>query len=160
MSQKYVIVHFINSANVPTEFPFSEWPLHVTLLANFTLGQPLDQFENELANYAEQTKSFKIMADGEAQFGPKQNVAVSLIQPNKNIIEMHNRLSSITSGLGAVYDEPAYMGTGYRPHATIQTDARLADKQSITLNSFTLVDMYPDQNIRHRRILKTFTLME
>lgn len=158
MSQKYVIVHFIDKANTPQEFPASEWPLHVTLLANFTLGKPIEQLEKELADYVQHAKPFDIMADGEAFFGPKQNVHVSLIKPNDEIIAMHNTLAAITKQLDAVYDEPAFMGEGYRPHATIQAKARLADKQSVPLDDITLVDMYPDENINRRRIIKTFAL--
>lgn len=158
MSQKYVIVHFIDKTRVSNEFPSSEWPLHVTLLANFTLGKPLEQLDSELRNYAFQEKPYDIMADGEALFGPKQNIAVSLIQSHQNIQKMHDTLSLIVSKLEAVFDEPAFMGEGYRPHATIQVNSRLSDKQLVTLNDFTLVDMFPDSDINRRRIIKTYKL--
>lgn len=158
MSQKYVIVHFIDIANVPEEFPSSEWPLHVTLLANFTIAQPLEQLKNDLADYALQAKPFDITVEGEALFGPSKNVAVSLIRPNNNITKVHNNLSSITIKLRAIYDEPAFMGDGYRPHATIQHNSHLADKQTVTLNDLTLVDMYPKNDINRRKIIKTFQL--
>lgn len=158
MSQKYVIVHFIDKSKVPTEFPSSEWPLHVTLLANFTLGKPIEQLDSELKKFALQEKPYDIMANGKALFGPKQNVKVSLIQPNDNIQKMHETLSSIVSGFGAVFDEPAFIGEGFRPHATIQINHRLSNKQLVELNDFTLVDMFPDSNINRRRIIETYKL--
>jgi 2'-5' RNA ligase len=158
MSQKYLIVHFIDNSKVPNEFPSSEWPLHVTLLANFTLGAPIEQLDSELKNFALQEKPYDIMADGDALFGPKQSVGVSLIQPNQNIQRMHETLSAIASRLGAVFDEPAFMGEGYRPHATIQVNSRLLDKQLVTLNDFTLVDMFPGNNINRRRLIETYKL--
>jgi 2'-5' RNA ligase len=157
MSQKYVIVHFIDKTGLPDEFSSSQWPLHVTLLANFTT-ESVSELEQKLAAYAKETEPFTITADGEALFGPSKNVAVSLIQPNQHIVAMHKALASIASSLGAVYDEPAFMHDGYRPHATKQASARLSDGQVVLLSDFTLVDMYPDNDIRHRRIIKTFEL--
>lgn len=158
MAQKYVIVHFIDKSQVPSEFPSSEWPLHVTLLANFTLGKSIEQLDSELKNFASQENPYEIMADGEALFGPKKNVAVSLIQPNQNIQKMHVALKKVISSLGAVFDEPAFTGEGYRPHATIQVNSRLLDKQLVTLDNFTLVDMFPDSDIKRRKIIKTYKL--
>lgn len=158
MSQKYVIVHFIDKSKVPDEFHASAWPLHVTLLANFTLGKPIGQLKSALKNFSLQEKPYDIMADGEALFGTKQNVAVSLIQPNQNIQKMHEALSSIASRLGAVFDEPAFMGEGYRPHATVQVNSRLTDKQVVTINDFTLVDMFPNNDINRRSLIGTYEL--
>ena len=158
MSQKYVIVHFIDISKVPNEFPYTEWPLHVTLLANFTISQPLEKLIEKLELYALETEPFEIMSNGEDLFGPNQNVAVSLIQPSESIRKVHADLTSITKSLDAEYDEPKFMSEGFRPHATKQVNSRLADKQILTLNNFTLVDMYPDNEMNRRRIIKTYRL--
>lgn len=155
MSQKYVIVHFIDTDNVPEEFPMSEWPLHVTLLANFRIDQ-LDQLKMELEKFIEHAEPFDIKADGEAKFGPNQSVAVSLIRPDYNIIKLHNDLLDMATRLGAIFDEPAFIGNGYRPHSTIQQKERLQDEQTIKLNNLTLIDMYPNEDIKRRKIIKTF----
>lgn len=158
MSQKYVIVHFIDISKVPNEFPYTEWPLHVTLLANFTISQPLEKLIDKLDLYARETEPFEIMSDGEDLFGPHLNVAVSLIQPSENIRKVHADLASITKSMGAEFDEPKFMGEGFRPHATKQVSSRPADKQKLTLNNFTLIDMYPDNDINRRRAIKTYKL--
>lgn len=156
MAQKYVVVHFIDIANVPAEFPSSAWPLHVTLLANFTLGEPLEQLQKDLARYAQQIEPFTIPAEGEALFEPAKSVAVSLIQPKAKIMAIHNQLAAIATQLGAVYDEPAYMGEGFIPHATIQAESRLAEGQTAELSHFTLVDMFPGDDIYRRKIIETY----
>lgn len=158
MSQKYVIVHFVDISKVPSEFPYTEWPLHVTLLANFTISHPLEKLIEKLELYAQETEPFEIMSDGEDLFGPNQNVDVTLIQPSEIIRKVHADLTAITKSLGAVYDEPIFMGEGFRAHATKQVNSRLSDKQILTLNNFTLVDMYPDNNINRRRTIKTYKL--
>jgi 2'-5' RNA ligase len=158
MSQKYVIVHFIDMPKVPSEFPYTEWPLHVTLLANFTISQPLEKLIKKLELYAQETEPFEIVSNGEDLFGPNQNVAVSLIQPSVSIQKIHTDLTAITKSLGAEYDEPQFMSEGFKPHATKQINSRLEDKQTLTLSNFTLVDMYPDNDINRRRIIKTYKL--
>jgi 2'-5' RNA ligase len=158
MAQKYVIVHFVDLPSVPDEFSYTEWPLHVTLLANFTIRRPVAELVSELDSFSKRTKPFIIVSEGESLFGPKQNVKVSLIKPTDNIKSIHRELVAITSGLGADYDEPSFMMDGYRPHITIQAYDRVADKQSIRLNNFTIVDMYPDNDIERRKIIKTFEL--
>lgn len=158
MSQKYVIVHFIEVTKVPDEFPCTEWPLHVTLLANFTISQPIEKLIEKLDLYAGAIAPFEIMSDGEDLFGSNMNVAVSLIQPSKSIRKVHTELAALTKSLGAEYDEPKFMNEGFRPHATKQVNSRLADKQKLTLNNFTLVDMHPDSNVNRRRVIKTYKL--
>ncbi len=157
MSQKYVIVHFVNLPTVPEEFPMSEWPLHVTLLANFRIEQ-LDTFKDKLMDYTRQCKAFDITTNCEALFGPDQSVAVSLIQPDEKITMLHTVLLSLATSLGAEFDEPAFTGDGFRPHATIQHKSRLQDKQTIRLDSLTLIDMYPNADIKKRRVIETYLL--
>ena len=155
--QKYVIVYFLVRTSESEEFLASEWPLHITLLANFTINRPLVDLKILLRNYCQQTKPFNVSVQGEALFGAKHNVAVSLIQPNQNISSIHQNLADLASNLGATFDEAAYMGTGYRPHATIQAHSRLMNKQVVSLSEFTLVDMFPDHDMNRRRIIETYT---
>jgi 2'-5' RNA ligase len=157
MSQKYVLVHFVDVPSAPLEFPMSEWPLHVTLLANFQTNQ-LDTVRERLNKLVSDAEPFTITADGEAFFGPSQSVHVSLIRPDKNIKALHEKLLELTTELGAIFDEPMYNAAGYRPHATIQRKSRLNDGQAITLDSITLVDMFPNQDIKQRKIIETYSL--
>lgn len=109
MSQKYVIVHFVESAKVPVEFSAKEWPLHITLLSNFQIAS-LSELEKELTVYAKNTKPFDVTVEGEALFGANKTVAVSLIKPDEILLDMHGQILSIATKLGAVYDEPAFIG--------------------------------------------------
>lgn len=157
MSQKYVIVHFIDIGNLPTEFVARDWPLHITFLANFALPD-IDAFQSELRELTTQTKPFTAVAEGEALFGPKQNVNVNLVKPDAPITELHNQLLSLAQKHGAKFDELKFAGDGYRPHATKQKTAQLTNGQLININHLTLVDMYPDNDISRRRIITSYSL--
>lgn len=158
MSQKYVIVHFVDLARTPHEFSYTEWPPHVTLLANFTIDQPVDALVSELASYAQQTEPFEIRVEGEALFGPNQDVPVLLMQTTADIQKVHEDLADLTGVLGAKYDDPQYMRVGYRPHMTIKAKTQTGVQQAMTLDSLTLIDMYPDGDITRRRVIKSFVL--
>ena len=127
--QKYVIVHFIESNNVPHDFNVSEWPLHITLLANFTITSPLGSLIKQLDDFATHIRSFELTVDGEDTFGPNRNVAVSLIKPTIEIIKSHDELARVAISMGAKFDEPKFMNDGFRPHATIQLNSRLKEGQ-------------------------------
>ena len=156
--QKYVIVFFINLDTVQKEFSCLEWPLHITLLANFTISSPVNKLINNLEGLSKQTKPLRVRVEGEDKFGPNRDVHVSLINPNVEIKALHDKLVNLTKELGAQYDEPKYMSKGFRPHATIKFDSQLYEGQIVTIYSFTLVDMYPDNDINRRRLMQTFSL--
>ena len=91
-------------------------------------------------------------------FGLNKDVAVSLIKQNNELIKLHENLIAITKSLGAEYDEPKFLGEGFRPHSTIQMKSRLHEGQDINIDSFTLVDMFPDKDKTGRRIIEDFSL--
>ncbi|HVC36369.1 MAG TPA: hypothetical protein VNE40_02915 [Candidatus Dormibacteraeota bacterium] len=111
-----------------------------------------------MRNYSRSLKPFQVKVGDEARFGLKKNVAVSLIQTNDAIRQVHKGLVDITKSLGAAFDEPKFMGEGYRPHATLQVKSRLIEGQTVNLDNFTLVDMYPNNDINKRRLIQTFEL--
>lgn len=155
--QKYVIVHFIDIKATPVNFTASEWPLHITLLANFQVTD-IDSFKHELAELSKQYTAFTVRANGEALFGPQQNVKVSLIEPSDAILALHNELLSMAIRRKAILDEPGFAGTGYRPHATIQAKHRLQDQEVVKIDSLSLVDMYPGEDFQRRQVIETYQL--
>lgn len=153
--QKYVIVHFIDIKDAPVNFSTSEWPLHITLLANFQITD-IDGFKRGLAEFSKQYTAFTVRANGEALFGPQQNINVSLIEPSDAILALHNELLSMAARQNAVLDEPGFAGTGYRPHATIQVKHRLQDQEVVKIDSLSLVDMYPGEDFQRRQVIETY----
>jgi 2'-5' RNA ligase len=157
MSQKYVIAHMLSEV-FPTEFPSSGWPLHITVVGNFAISYSLDELRSGLTSYTQQTKPFEVESEGEAMFGPNNDVEVSLIKRNDEILRLHNGLLGLLDGLAVTFDTPGFMGDGYRPHATIQDGVRLHDNQLINVDSVSLVDMFPDDNVHLRSVIETYLL--
>ncbi len=154
MSQKYVVAYFIVSVESRYNFSCKEWPLHVTLLPNFTVSDSIDELIKNLDQVATSITSFNIQVDEDANFGPNGEVLVSLIKPGADILSLHSKLLAITKSYQ--FDVPQYIGQGYRPHATKQINNQLRSGENYHVDSMTLVDMYPNNDIERREVIKTF----
>jgi len=158
MSQKYVIAHFFEPQTPSVIFPAQEWPLHVTLLPNFTIKWPLDVLIQKIDELTVATVPFDIKPEGQAAFGPKEDVPVTLIYPGNAIMELHNALMALSDDASFVYDTPQFIGKGFRPHATVQYKNSLQIGQTYHLDNLSLVNMFPNNDINGRVVIDTFLL--
>jgi len=161
MGNKYAIFHIIDKKmrqryKVSPEFLPSEWPLHLTLLGNFTTNAPIEHIINALINYTENIKPFEITVGNESLFGINEDILVSVLQTNGAIKELHNGLKGIMDAQEAIYDNSNFVGTGYNPHVTVQETTRLNTGQKILVGDITLVDMEPNGDSGKRRVVRTF----
>jgi len=156
MSQKYIVVSFLEPLENGFNFSCKEWPLHITLLPNFTIKGSLNELINKLGELASIVSAFDVEVGNNERFGPNGEVLVSLIKPNENILSLHNVLVDVAKLY--VFDTPQYIGDGYRPHATVQLNNKLIRGQIKNINSITLVDMYPNNDIERRQTIETFKL--
>lgn len=154
MSQKYVIAHFIQPLEPGYNFSSKEWPLHITLLPNFIVSGPLNELINNLGVIARSTTPFNVQAGEDANFGPNGDVLVTLIKPEAAILSLHKSMLEITKSY--IFDSPQYIGQGYRPHSAKQVDSQLRNGESHRIDCITLVDMYPNNDIQRREVIKTF----
>lgn len=154
MSQKYVIAHFIEPVEPKFNFSCKEWPLHVTLLPNFVISDSLEALISNLEGFSLTIAPFGIQVGEDANFGPSGEVLVSLINPNADILLLHSKLLDITKSY--TFDTPQYIGEGYKPHATKQVNSQLISGEKYLIDNMTLVDMFPDNDIERREIIKTF----
>ena len=155
MSQKYAIATFIEPVQPNLNFSRKEWPLHVTLLPNFVLNDPLEVLISNLEALSRTIAPFSIQVGEDAHFGPIGEVLVSLITPNENILSLHRKLLKFAKTY--TFDTPQYIGEGYKPHATKQSNDRLTEGENYLIDTITLVDMFPGNNIERREVLRTFS---
>ena len=158
MAQKYVIAHFFKPEADGYNFSANEWPLHVTLLPNFTLRKSLEELESKIEEVALNTPSFEIEPQDRAVFGPNQDVPVMLIKPSDDLIGLHNNLIKVLDEVVATYDTPQYIADGYRPHATIQENGQVKVVQTYKVDNISLVDMFPGNDINRRAVIRTYSL--
>lgn len=154
--QKYVLIHILEPVANNTQFSMYDWPLHVTISPRFAVDIEQKGFDADLSNLITDQKPVTTIVNKDASFGKDSQVHVSLLELTPQLFELHNELLDLLESYGAVFDEPKYSRSGYLPHVTVQKSGRVFEGDTITIDSLTLVDMFPDQDIKQRKVLKNY----
>ncbi|GER22417.1 hypothetical protein NCCP1664_09140 [Zafaria cholistanensis] len=155
----YVAVVFVEPLAAGTEFPQSAWPLHVTLV-RFDSAVPVPALTAVLGAALEGRKAFTAVVGGDAWFGRKGSVPVSLVDPGTGLADLHEAL---LYGLlheldGQIHlPGPDHTRANYRPHVT-HAARRLHPGDVVRVGQVALVDMFPDRDRRFRRVLAVWEL--
>jgi len=159
MSNRFVVVSFLDKS--PTEeFASSEWPLHMTLLPPFIYDGHLNEVCDELDAIAVNTNRFSVRTNGDALFGPNEDIPVELIEPSEYLSELHTRLASLVTKLGLAYEHPSLSEDGYRFHITTQRGQRTPADAEIQINGFSLVDKQANNKTGVKKVVKSFDFVE
>lgn len=102
---------------------------------------------NNLQRIASSTHAFEVKAEKDALFGPNHDVPVILLSTDNEITELHQKLLACVKAASATFDNPQYVDDGFVPHATVQKESKLILEHELTIDNFSLVDMYPDDDI-------------
>lgn len=105
---------------VPAVVDRRRWPVHVTLVGNFHAdNSQSDAVAASVAAIGGDTFAFEVALGPADQFGATHSIPV-LIAEHPTFHRLHESLAARLMrlpGFGAV--EPAFWGSGYRPHATL-----------------------------------------
>lgn len=158
-TQKYVLVKFLEDMDEGAEFIADNyWPLHITLVANFTIPFSAEKLYEILASTLKDQQAIRVTAGEDELFGANKDIRVTAMKMTPELVRLHKNLVSLLQKEGAIYDEPKYLSDGYRAHATVQTKKRLDAGDEALIDEVTIVDMFPDHDIRKRKVLKTIRL--
>ncbi|NUP75664.1 MAG: hypothetical protein HOQ07_13610 [Sinomonas sp.] len=142
----FVVVAFVEPTPVGQPFSKHSWPLHVTLLR---FDAPPDEALVAVGRaFARDEGAIPIRVAGEAHFGYRGRVRVSLVEHAPALQALHERLlaevSSVVGAIGGRVHSPQHTGEGFRPHVTVQGERRVHRGDRVLLEDFALVDMAPD----------------
>jgi 2'-5' RNA ligase len=154
-SQKYCLVHFISPVDTGAQFNMSEWPLHITLADVFAVDRQNTTIDIELESLCKQQSSITIAALDDSKLG---ETPVVLLHNTSELFKFHSELVSTLEHHGAIFNTPAFTMKGFIPHSTIQDNGRIEIGQEITIDSISLVDMFPDSDWEQRKVLATLNL--
>ena len=101
-----------------------------------------------------------ITAGSDAHFGPTGQVLVTTFDMTQSSI---NSIMPQSSSYGQtapflIRYAGVYRESGYRPHATVQSDVRFNRGDIAIVDSFALVDRFPDEDPVLGRVIQSFTL--
>lgn len=155
---RYVVVAPLTPMAVGDRFITREWPLHVTLVQVFTSEAGLAEIGLRLAAVANGSPAITVVAGDDENFGPSQTIPVTVIEPSVALDELHAACVAAIEELGPVYENPEFMGSGYRPHVTVKRQRRVLAGDVAELRQIAVVDMEPGQRDGGRGVLAVFAL--
>jgi hypothetical protein len=157
-SQKYTIIALLEEKEEGFEYASSSWPLHVTIVDTFAVNQKDSDLDKKLSKLFFEKKPVTGVADHDEFFGAAQEIRVTILSMSEELVALHNDAIAILKVCGAVLNDPQYSEEGYRAHATVQSHARLVIGEKVTLKKLAIIDMFPNEDPYHRKILKIINL--
>ncbi|MFZ1801994.1 MAG: 2'-5' RNA ligase family protein [Candidatus Saccharimonas aalborgensis] len=152
-SQKYSLVGFLEHQDIGVEFGMSDWPLHVTFADVFAIERNDVAIDRKLNEALQNQRPVLVEPKQQAKLG---NTDVVLVEKTEELLSLHLLLVGLLEQNGAVFNTPAFTKGGFLPHCTIQKSSLLQTSTEIT--ELSLVDMFPNNDWKQRKILATFEL--
>jgi hypothetical protein len=134
-------------------FPLREWPLHVTVAPTFVVQTALSHVVAAIEPVLADRPGLSAVAGEPEGFGPSQTIPVTVVEPNADLTALHLRLVDALRQVDAVFDDPQYVGPGYRAHVTATRLAAAAPGQRLWMDQAAIVDMAPYGERRLRRVV-------
>jgi 2'-5' RNA ligase len=132
--------HFIEHAAIGQPFPRSNWPLHISLVPWFLCGSP-NILDESLSSMLSGICQFEVAVGGEAMFGSKKNIKVNLIEPSRQLLDLHKKLLAGVNTLGKLDTDEQFAGSGYRAHITHAKGRRKQQGEIIRVDSIHLAEL-------------------
>jgi 2'-5' RNA ligase len=147
----YVVVVFIRPVRAGHMFPRSDWPLHITL-ARFDSKEPAEGVAERIGRALSGWLGFDVRTGADDFFGRNHSVPVSLVEPHPQLQLLHDRLLD-ELGTDVHLLSPHHARQNFRPHISHQAEGRLQSGEVVRVAQAALVDMRPDGDSKHRRVL-------
>ena len=133
----------------------SDWLLHTTLADVFAINRHKTGIDKKLAMLLAQIEPVETTAMDDSMLGTTQVVLLDKTPP---LVKLHTDIVSLLEENNATFNNPEFTRSGFLPHSTIQKSGRLYAGDKITIDSLSLVDMFPDSDWEQRRVLATFKM--
>lgn len=137
-SETYVVVALAHAIPRGTGFNRTSWPLHVTVVPNFTTTGSPSRVTESISRQLDTPDPLVVETVGSARFGPQRDIPVLLVE-SEQIVHLHHSLAGAIRALpGFAADEPTFWGAAYRPHITVKPEFSLSEGQHITLTNIAI----------------------
>ena len=150
---RLVVVLPLQPLTVGDGFSLSDWPLHVTVAPTFVVAVDLDTVIAAIAPVLVAQPTVRERVGHDEGFGRSGRIGVSVVVPSRGLGDLHARLVAALTDIGAVFDDPEFIGVGYRAHVTKTRTAQSVPGDVLTLSQAAIVDMEPQGDGRLRRVV-------
>ncbi|WP_157156115.1 MULTISPECIES: 2'-5' RNA ligase family protein [unclassified Diaminobutyricimonas] len=155
---RLVVVLPLEPLRIGQRFAVHHWPLHVTVLAPFTTHASPDEVATVISRTTDGQQAIRAVAGHDELFGRRHDVPVTVLVPNGALDTLHRTLVDAVRPYAASPDEPAFRGTGFRPHVTVKAHGRVLAGDRMLLEQLAVVDMSPRSDPRGRSVLAVHDL--
>ena len=133
----------------------SEWPVHVTLADVFAVDRHDVGIDEKVADLLAKIYPVTTSARIDDVLG---TTPVVLLDKTAPLTQLHTDIVNLLEANDATFNTPEFTKDGFLPHSTIQKSGRLHVGDTITIDSISLVDMFPGGNWEQRKVLTTFDM--
>ena len=149
---RLVVVLPLRPLRLGDGFPLKTWPLHVTVAPTFRTETDAAAVAVAIAPAIARAPALSVTAGLDEGFGPSGKVPVTVLRACPELSGLHEQLREALGAVRAEFDDPAYIGPGYRPHVTATAVARLSPGDAARLEQAAIVDMEPVGPQRLRQV--------
>ncbi|WP_160150818.1 2'-5' RNA ligase family protein [Microbacterium timonense] len=142
MENRHLFTIMATPIEVPVAVDRHHWPVHVTLVGNFRADRSqFDAISASLIEIVEATSAFGVVLGPAAQFGATHSIPV-LLAEHPDFHRLHQSLAARVMQMTTFEAvEPAFWGSGYRPHATLAPAVRVEAGDVLQLNNVALISL-------------------
>lgn len=134
---RYLIAYLLDDLPIGAKFKPSE--LHITILPWFALEADEGPFLTWFYNHFDRVPAFDGMVGPQKLFGPKKDVPVNLMEPERKFMQLHMLALSWFGKVGARWAEKdPYVGNDYIPHIAQRRGFVLQVGQVLPITSISL----------------------
>jgi hypothetical protein len=153
MTQKHCYLFALEIEPMEVGGVYDELPLHCTLMHRFWCDLLPEELADKVQLLFSGLQPLPLKARERLLLGPKQ-VAVSELELTESLRNLHMQLFDLLNTLGVEYTEPAWVGDGYRAHATERKNAKLEIGTEHISRSVYLIEVkVPGYD--HKRFVRT-----
>ncbi len=135
---RYFIAYLLDDLDIGAKFQPSA--LHIITLPWFALETDEGPFLNWFYDHFDRLQAFNAVVGEPKMFGPKRDVPVSIMEPQRKFMQLHMLALSWFGKLGARWAEiDPYVGNDYMPHVAQRRGFVLKEGQIMPISSLTLV---------------------
>lgn len=155
---RFVIVSFLDEIQDSTVFRATNWPLHLTLIAPFKAEFDITSLKNMLVPIVKPIEVMHLRATSRAYFGHKHTIPVILLSESDTLLLLYRTLSAVLDSMGTTDTRSNYTHKTFRPHITEKTYKKIKPGDIVIIDSFSIVDMQPENDRNLRKVVFTHPL--
>ncbi|MEK7096234.1 MAG: hypothetical protein AAB896_03030, partial [Patescibacteria group bacterium] len=135
---RYFIAYLLD--DLPIGAKFKPSALHILILPWFALETDEGPFLTWFYDHFDRVPAFNATVSERKLFGPKKDVPVSIMEPERKFMQLHRLALSWFGKVGARWAErDPYVGNDYVPHVAQRHGFVLEQGQTLPITSLTLV---------------------